>query len=215
MSLLLFLSIFVLAGLTVLACYTKTSNRLILILVIQATVVTMASLVPVLLELASTGQSSTLVKLATVMGEWAFAALVTPLIIYYAVKKTVNVVDQPTIGVRNTSVLIIVMVAAQALLWLFAYPLMPEEFIIFIPVVLALSIDFVLMTTRDDPIKILVGLNIAETALFPFIEQTPLIFVPPLFLLISLVNVVGVFLIIHAYREYGVLSVSEWRKVMK
>lgn len=215
MNLLLFLSIFVLAGLTVLACYTKTSNRLILILAIQATAVTMASLAPILLELTLTWQPDTLVKLATAVGEWVFAAIVTPLIIYYAVKKTVNVADQPTIGVRNTSILITVMVAAQALLWSLAYPLMSEEFIIFIPVILALSIDFILIATRDDPIKILVGLNIAETALFPFIEQTPLIFIPPLLLLISFVNVVGVFLIIHAYREYGVLSVSEWRKVMK
>ncbi len=214
MNMIFFYLIFVLAILTVLACYIRTSEQLILILVLQASIVTMASLALALVEVYMAWNATSAIKMMAAGVEFFFAAVVTPLILYAGVRKTQNVSDFPRTGIRVTSSVILVLIAAQFMIWIWIWPVVPGDLVFFAPVTLVLSIDFVLILTRDDPLKILVGLNIAETALFPFFEQAPLTIVFPLLLLVSLVNLTGVYIIIQGYREYGVLSVTEWRRLV-
>ncbi len=214
MNIIYFYLLFVLAILTALACYIRTSKQLILILVLQASIVTIASLTLALIEASMAWNATSAIKVMAAAGEFFFAAGVTPLILYAGVRKTENVSDFPRTGIRVTSAVILALIAAQVMLWIWIWPVVPGDLVIFAPVTLVLSIDFVLILTRDDPLKILVGLNIAETALFPFFEQAPFTIVFPLLLLVSLVNLAGVYIIIHGYREYGVMSVTEWRRLI-
>lgn len=214
MNTIFFYLIFVLAILTVLACYIRTSKQLILILVLQASIVTIASLALALIEASMAWNTTSAIKVMAAVGEFFFAAVVTPLILYAGVRKTQNVSDFPRTGIRVTSAVILALIAAQVMLWIWIWPVVQGDLVFFAPVTLVLSIDFVLILTRDDPLKILIGLNIAETALFPFFEQAPLTTVFPLLLLVSLVNLTGVYIIIQGYREYGVMSVTEWRRLI-
>ncbi|TFG14479.1 hypothetical protein EU537_03415 [Candidatus Thorarchaeota archaeon] len=210
----LFYAMFVLAFFTIVACYIRSSKHLIMLLSLQATIVTMVSFVSILLDTSLTADFATVIKVASALVEWFFAAVVAPLILFVGVTRTENATELPKIGMQKTSIIIGVLIAGQAVIWLWIYPSTPAHLIIFAPIILVLSIDFVFILTRDDPFKVLVGLNIAETALFPFFEQAPLLIIPPLLLVVNLVNLVGVFIIYHGYREYGVLSISEWRQLL-
>jgi hypothetical protein len=73
------------------------------------------------------------------------------------------------------------------------------------------SLSVFITATRADPLKILVGLNMAENALYPLFAESPLVLIPFMLGLMIFVNAVGVFIITEAYRDYGVLSIREWR----
>jgi hypothetical protein len=51
----------------------------------------------------------------------------------------------------------------------------------------------------------------AENALYPFIAESPLGVIPFMLVLMIFVNVVGIFVITQAYREYRTLSITKWR----
>jgi hypothetical protein len=214
MNIVFFYLVLVLAILTIVACYIRTSKQLILMLAFQASIVTIASLTLALIEASTAWNITSAIKALAAIGEWFFAAVFTPLILYAGVRKTQNVSDFPRMGIHVTSGVILVLIVAQSLLWIWIWPAVPEDLVLFAPITLVLSIDVVLMLTREDPFKILAGVNLAETALFPFFEQAPLSIIFPLLLLVGLVNLAGVYIIIHGYREYGVISVTEWRRLI-
>jgi multisubunit Na+/H+ antiporter MnhC subunit len=83
------------------------------------------------------------------------------------------------------------------------------EAIFFISLMFTLSLF--LMATRKDPFKIIVGLNMAENALYPLLARSPLNVMPFILVLVVFVNVVAVYIVIESYRDYQTLDLSRWR----
>ncbi len=214
MNVVFFYLTFFVAALTAVACCVRSSRQLILILFVQAAGITGASLILVLVEATAGWNTASIVKIVVAVGELFFAAVLTPFILYIGMRKTKNVSDQPKPGIVLTLAIIAIVTFTQFFLWVLIWPSVPQEFVIFMPVALALSIDFVLIATRDDPLKILVALNIAETSLFTFLEQVPFAIILPLLVLVSLVNLVGVYIIYQGYQQFDSLSVTEWRQAI-
>jgi hypothetical protein len=84
------------------------------------------------------------------------------------------------------------------------FEVLPFTFFIF-----AISIGIII--TRKDSLKILVAFNMAETALYPLIVQSPVGIIPFILAIMIFTNIVGVFVISQAYKEYGSLSIDDWR----
>ncbi len=125
--------------------------------------------------------------------------------------KTKNQQDNPSIGFKRSVmavVLIIIISIAVAIGVLLTLPpafeVLPFTFFIF-----AVSIGIII--TRKDSIKILVAFNMAETALYPMMVESPIGIIPFMLAIMIFTNIVGVFVISEAYKEYGSLSIDDWR----
>lgn len=196
---------------TIMACFARSTKRTIHFLVLQATAIGFVELMYCLINLILGLQFEALIDFFATFAEWFSCAIVSPLIIYWGMMKTQNNVDQPVIGTRNATVLVIAMTLAYLTLGTWLLFLLPPKFEAFPFTAFMLSLSVFFMTTRKDSLKILVGLNMAENALYPLIAESPLGLIPLMLLLMIFVNVVGVFVIREAYREYGTLSVTKWR----
>jgi len=196
---------------TMMACSARSTRRTIHLLVLQATAIGFVELMYCLINLILGLQFEALIDFFATFAEWFSCAVVSPLIIYWGMMKTENNVDQPVIGARNATLLVAVMTATYLALGTWLLPLLPPRFEALPFSVFILSLSVSLMATRRDPLKILVGLNMAENALYPLTAESPLSLIPFMLVLMIFVNVVGVFVITEAYREYGTLSVTKWR----
>jgi hydrogenase-4 membrane subunit HyfE len=152
-----------------------------------------------------------LVDFFATFAEWFSCAVVSPAILYWGMMKTENVVDQHIIDTRNATTLVVVMTTVCLVLGTWLSFFLPPKFEALPFVMFMLSFSVFLMATRKDPLKILVGLNMAENALYPFIAESPLGVIPFMLVLMIFVNVVGIFVITQAYREYRTLSITKWR----
>lgn len=196
---------------TITACFARSTKRMIHLLVLQATAIGFVALMYCLINLILGLEFEALLDFFAVFTEWFSCAVVSPLIIYWGMMKTENNVDQPSIGTRNTAILVSAMTLAYVVgIWLL--PSLSVEFAVLPFSVFMLSLSVFLMATRRDPLKILVGLNMAENALYPLIAESPLGLIPFILVLMIFVNVVGVFVITQAYYEYGILSITQWRR---
>lgn len=196
---------------TMMACFARNTKRTIHFLVLQATAIGFVELMYCLVNLILGLQIEALIDFFATFAEWFSCAIVSPLIIYWGMMKTEDNGDQPIIGARNAAIVVVAMTLAYLILgrWLL-FPLPPK----FEPLpfsVFMFSLSVFLMATRKDPLKILVGLNMAENALYPLIAESPLSLIPFILALMIFVNVVGVFVITQAYREYETLSITKWR----
>ena len=197
--------------LTISACFARSTRRMIHFLVLQATAIGFVELMYCLISLVLGLQFEALVDFFATFAEWFSCAVVSPLIIYWGMMKTENNVDQPTIGARNATLLVAAMTLAYLILGVLLLFLLPPKFEALPFSAFMLSLSVFLMATRKDPLKILVGLNMAENALYPLIAESPLGLIPLMLALMIFVNVVGVFVITEAHREYGTLSITKWR----
>jgi hypothetical protein len=205
-----FITLLVSAAFTVLAFFAGSTKRIIHMLVLQAGAIGFFALMTCIVNLVVGLQFEALLTFLLAFSEWFSCAIISPLIIYWGMIKTKNQEDKPSIGFKN-SVIAIVLLAlisvAVAIGVAFTLPaqfeVLPFTFFIF-----AISIGIII--TRKDPIKILVGFNMAETALYPLIVESPVGIIPFMLVIMVFTNLVGVFVISEAYKEYGTLSINEW-----
>ncbi|MDG6223608.1 MAG: hypothetical protein IAX21_10305 [Candidatus Bathyarchaeota archaeon] len=199
------------AAFTVLACFAGSTKRTIHLLVLQATAIGFVGLMSCIVNLIIGLHLEALIDFFASFSEWFACAIVSPLIIYWGMVNTKNEVDQPIIGMRMMVIAVIAIAVSCLVLgsgFLFQVPL-HLEVLPFVSFMLALSI--LLITTRKDPLKILIGFNMAETALYPLISKSPLVLIPFILAIMIFVNIVGVFVISEAYKEYGTSLIDKWR----
>jgi len=196
---------------TLYGIFAKTTKQLIRLLAVQAATLGFVKLVLCLIDLTLGLEFEGLVDFFATFAEWFAAAVITPLIIYWGMIKTEDVYDEPVINVKKVGLLLVVIVILSVILSVFALQFLPEKINVLPFVALMFSISVFIIATRSDPLKILVGLNMAENALYPLFAESPLFLIPFILVLMIFVNLVGVFIIAEAYRDYGAMSVKTWR----
>lgn len=196
---------------TNLGCFARNTRQAILFLSVQATAIGFMELIHCLANLLIGLHLEALIAFSVTFAEWFSCAVVIPLIIYWGMTKTENVFDGPIIGVRRTVVIVI----ATAILYMIVYANLFYSFPARLDVLpfsmLMFSLSVFLMVSRNDPLKILVGLSMAENALYPLFSGSPLVLIPFILVLMIFVTAVGVYITIEAYRDYGTMSISGWR----
>ncbi|MEM2142002.1 MAG: hypothetical protein QXS20_10510 [Candidatus Thorarchaeota archaeon] len=211
----LLIAMILLIAIVVVACYVRRAVHAILLLSVGSVAVTVVPLAENVAAYLALPVYDNLLKFLVSVLELLIAAVVTPGVFYLGVRKTLDVVDTPRIGYRNTTVVVIVLIVLHLATWVVIQPILMMDLTVLGTVILGVSVSLLMIAIRDDPFKIMVGLNMAETALFPYLEKTPMAVVPGLLVLIVFVNVVGTYIIYHSYLEYGVMSVDEWRKMTR
>jgi hypothetical protein len=211
MEVIVFITLIISSVLTVLAFFAGNTKRIIYLLVLQAGGIGFFALMTCIVNLVVGLQFEALISFFMAFLEWFSCAIISPLIIYWGMVKTKNQQDNPSIGFKRSVmavVLIIIISIAVAIGVLLTLPpafeVLPFTFFIF-----AVSIGIII--TRKDSIKILVAFNMAETALYPMMVESPIGIIPFMLAIMIFTNIVGVFVISEAYKEYGSLSIDDWR----
>jgi hypothetical protein len=208
---------FVIAALTIstlataFGVFAKTTRQLIRLLSIQAAAIGLVELMFCLINLLTGLGFEALIDFFATFAEWFSSAVMSPLIIYWGMVKTENMSDQPVVTARRGGMLLAAIVISNVILSIFTSSFLPAKIDALPFVALMFSLSVFITATRADPLKILVGLNMAENAFYPLFAESPLVLIPFMLGLMIFVNVVGVFIIIEAYRDYGVLSIRKWR----
>lgn len=191
------------------AVFAKTTKQLIYILAIQAATLGFMELILCLINLILGWGYEALVDFFVAFTEWFSAAIISPLIIYWGMIKTENVYEESNI--KRDSLILVAIVALNAVLSIYTANHLPQKIQVLPFVALMFSLSIFIITMRTDPLKILAGLNMAENALYPFFAESPLFIIFFILVLMIFVNLVGVYIIVEAYRDYGSLSVKKWR----
>lgn len=211
MGIAVFIALIMAVFATALACFARNTRQSIIFLSIQAMAIGSVELMNCLVNLLVGLHLEALIDFSVTFAEWFSCAAVIPLIIYWGMTKTENVSDGPIIGVRRTVVIVI----ATAILYMIVYAnpfySFPARLDVLPFSMLMFSLSVFLMVSRNDPLKILVGLSMAENALYPLFSGSPLVLIPFILVLMIFVTAVGVYIAIEAYRDYGTLSISGWR----
>ena len=211
MEIIVLVTLVVSAFATSLACFARDTRQAIRFLSVQAAVIGFVELMYCLINLLVGLHLEALINFFAAFAEWFSYAVVAPLIIYWGMIKTENMIDKPVISIRRITILVVAIAVLHMILWIFLLFSLPAKLDVLPFSLLMFSLSAFLMTTRRDPLKILVGLNMAENALYPLLAESPISLVPVTLALMIFVNIVGVFVITEAYREYGTLSITEWR----
>ncbi|MEM2806721.1 MAG: hypothetical protein QXK86_07750 [Candidatus Bathyarchaeia archaeon] len=196
---------------TLCGVFAKTTKQLIRILAIQAAALGFVEMVLCLINLILGLGFEALIDFFATFAEWFSAAIISPLIIYWGMIKTENVYDEPIFNIKRGGLLLITIVALNVILSIYVLHYLPQKINVLPFLALMFSLSIFIVATRADPLKILVGLNMAENALYPLFAESPLFIIPFILLLMIFVNLVGVFVIVEAYRDYGSISVKKWR----
>jgi hypothetical protein len=196
---------------TAFGVFGKTTRQLIRLLSIQAAAIGLVELTFCLINLLTGLGFEVLVDFFATFAEWFSAAAISPLIIYWGMVKTENMSEQPVVTARRGGILLAAIVISNVILSIFTSSFLPAKIDALPFIALMFSLSVFITATRADPLKILVGLNMAENALYPLFAESPLVLIPFMLGLMIFVNAVGVFIIIEAYRDYGVLSTKKWR----
>ncbi|MBS7605080.1 MAG: hypothetical protein QXR84_00040 [Candidatus Bathyarchaeia archaeon] len=196
---------------TILGCFSKSTRQTIILLSLQALAIGSVTLVRCLIDLIVGLNIEALIHFFIAFAEWFSAAVVVPLILYWGVVKTENVIDAPIIGARRLAILIASAAAMYTILWATRPQLLQKENMVFSFCMLMFSFSFFLMVTRRDPLKILAGLNMAENSLYPLLAEIPLMLVPFILTLMIFVTAMGTYIIVEAYRDHGTLLVDRWK----
>lgn len=196
---------------TALGALSHTSKRAIVFLALQAASIGFVELVYCLLELITGLHMEALISFLAAFVEWFVSAAVSPLIIYWGMIKTEDLLEKPLINNRK----VMISIVALTVLWLtfgsWFSNIFPRRLDTLPFTALMFLFSSILIVYRKDPLKILVGLNMAENSLYPLIAESPISLVPFILGLMVFVNLVGVFVVMEAYRDYGTILVSKWR----
>jgi len=197
---------------TVLACFTLSSRQAILFLAVQASAIGLVELIYGVIDLLVGLYFEALIDFLATFIEWFSCAVIIPFMIYWGERKTENTADKPIISLRKAAGLIVAITVVYAMLWIsspLSLLLVKLDVLPFSALMFSLSV--LLIVTRRDPLKILVGINMSENAFYPLVAESQIGVVPIMLFLMILANIVGVYIIKEAYREYGTLSITEWR----
>ncbi len=196
---------------TALGAFSHTTKRAIGFLALQAASIGFVELVYCLLELITGLHMEALISFLAVFIEWFTSAAVSPLIIYWGMIKTENISEKPLVNNKKALASIVTLTVLWLIFGSLFSNLLPKRLDILPLTALMLLFSSFLIVYRKDPLKILVGLNMAENSLYPLIAESPISLVPFILGLMVFVNIVGVFVVMEAYREYGTILLSKWR----
>jgi len=196
---------------TALASFARNTRQTVRFLSVQAAAIGFVELMYCLINLLVGLHFEALIDFSATFAEWFSCAIMIPLIIYWGMIKTENMTDKPVISIRKATILVVAIAVLYMILWIWPLFSLPVKLDVLPFSMLMFSLSIFLMATRRDPLKILVGLNMADNAFYPLLAESPISLVPVMLALMIFVNIVGIFVIVEAYREYGTLSVTEWR----
>jgi hypothetical protein len=151
--------------------------------------------------------------IASIIVDLVFCLIIAPSIIYFAIKKTEDIVDGYTRKDTTISILsILVIVIFSVLLYNYVaqFEIADPPFIAFS--FLLMSCAILLILTRKDVIKILIGTIFIENALFPLLVEASFIITLLLGLLTIFINIVGVHVVISGYQQYNSILIDVWKK---
>jgi len=211
MELLVLLALLISVTATLAGSLSRSTKQTIQYMSLQAAAIGFVELMYVFINLVSGLHIEALVKFFAVFAEWFSAAAVSPLVIYWGMAKTEDFVDRPQMSAAGLAVFLAVLVLAHLGLEFLYSRYLPTQIEATFFISLMFTLSMFLMATRKDPFKILVGLNMAENALYPLLARSPINVMPFMLVLIVFVNVVAVFIVIEAYRDYQTLDLSRWR----
>jgi len=211
MEILSAITLVVAALITALGCFAESTRRTIILLSVQAIAIGSVTLVRCLIDLIIGLNVEALIHFFIAFAEWFSAAVVVPLILYWGVVKTENVVDAPIVGARRLAILVISTAILYMFLWIFQPQILQEEIATLSFCMLMFSFSVFLMVTRRDSLKILTGLNMAENSLYPLLAEIPIMLVPFILTLMIFVTAIGTYIIVEAYRDHGTILVDRWR----
>lgn len=196
---------------TLCGVFAKTTRQMIRLLSFQAAALGLVELIFCLINLIMGLGFEALIDFFATFAEWFSSAVISPLIIYWGMMKTENVSDKSIVNIRRGGILLIVIVVSNIILCILTSSFLPAKIDVLPFVALMFSLSIFIIVTRVDPLKILVGLNMAENSLYPLFAESPLVLIPFMLVLMIFVNIVSVFIITEAYRDYGTMSVRRWR----
>lgn len=211
MEIIVLLSLAISVVATALACFAHNTRQTVRFLSVQAATIGFIELMYCLINLLVGLHFEALIDFFATFAEWFSCAIVIPLIIYWGMIKTENMTDKPVISIRKATILVVAIAVLYMILWIWPLFSLSVKLDVLPFSMLMFSLSIFLMATRRDPLKILVGLNMADNAFYPLLAESPISLVPVMLALMIFVNIVGIFVIVEAYREYGTLSVTEWR----
>ncbi len=191
--------------------FAKTTRQMICLLSFQAAALGLVELIFCLVNLIMGLGFEALIDFFATFAEWFSAAAISPLVIYWGMIKTENVSDKPIVNVRRGGILLIAIVVSNIILSIFTSSFLPAKIDALPFVAFMFSLSIFTIAARVDPLKILVGLNMAENSLYPLFAESPLALIPFILTLMVFVNIVGVFIITEAYRDYETMSIRKWR----
>lgn len=145
---------------------------------------------------------------------WTFSVAVTPAIISKGISRAGREVDEPIIGTRKTAIVVI----AISILHLTAnivcvhLRLLPDNLDMLPLYLLIFSLSIFNMAVRRDPLKILIGLNMAENAFMPLMAEVPLILLALALGSMEFVNEIAIFIIAEGKTEFRSLRLTHWRE---
>lgn len=191
--------------------FAKTTKQLIYILSVQAATLGLVEMTLCLINLILGLGFEALIDFFATFAEWFSAAVISPLIIYWGMIKTENTCDKPIVNVKRGGLLLTAVVALNLTLSIYVSHHLPEKINVLPFVAIMFSLSIIIIATRMDTLKILVGLNMAENALYPLFAESPLFLILLILPLTIFVNVVGVFIVVEAYHSYGSILIEAWR----
>ncbi len=196
---------------TALGSLSLTSKRTIIFLALQAASIGFVELMYCLINLIIGLHMEALIDFLATFIEWFTCAVVIPLIIYWGIRRTEDIFEQPIVDGKKAIVLSIALAILCLIIGELSSSAIPESLETLPFVAFMFASSCILMIYRKDPPKILAGLNMAENAFYPLLAESPLNLIPFMLALMVFVNIVGVFITIEAYREYGTTLISKWR----
>lgn len=210
MEAVVFITLLVSAAITVFAFFAGNTKRIIYLLVLQAGAIGFFALMTCIVNLVIGLQFDALITFFMAFAEWFSCAIISPLIIYWGMVKTKNETDQPSIGLKNSLITVLLVSIISLILGIGVLFPMPHEFEVLPFTFFIFAISIGIIVTRKDALKILVAFNMAETALYPLMVESPVGVIPFMLAIMIFTNIVGVFVISEAYKEYGSLSIDDW-----
>ncbi len=211
MEIVVLITLLISAVITVFAFFAGNSKRIIKLLVIQAGGIGFFALMVCIVNLVVGLQFEALISFLMAFSEWFSCAIISPLIIYWGMVKTKNQYDKPSIGFRNSLVAVALIAIVSVAVGVGVFLNLPPQFEVLPFTFFIFAVSIGIIVTRKDPLKILVAFNMAETSLYPLMVESPITIIPFMLGIMIFTNIVGVFVISEGYKEYGSLSIDDWR----
>jgi len=212
MEVTVFLALCFASFIAVLASIAPKTQRMILFLSLQAVAIGVAEVTNHLVDLTLGLTFETFAKFLATFAECFSSVVLIPFLLYICMRKTENSDSNPVIGTKKIVITMIFMIILYLVLEAFpVFGLLPLQLNIFPLCMLIFFQSIVIMATRRDAIKILVGLNMAINALYPLLAHLPLVYVALELAAVIFVNIIAIFVVIKSYEEYGTLFVTKWK----
>lgn len=207
-------TVFLAVILTAAALFMKDTEETLDLLRFQASVMGAVELIRGLDELYTGALSEAVPDFFSTFLLWTFSVAITPAIISRGISRAGREIDEPIIGTRKSAIIITAMsVLYIAATFVFArLRLLPENLNTLPLYLLIFSLSIFNMVVRRDPLKILIGLNMAENAFEPLIAEVPLILLVLALASMAFVNGIAVFVIAEGKMEFGSLQLDQWRE---